>query len=324
MRKKLLTLLCFTFLLFTSFVSVDSIENVIIPNMPLHSVGDQNYGCYPQLLSLNTWGLPIGYKQSTCPKRIAKMMQMLLADQSDIICLQETFNPSIRQTIKNLLKKGYRNISSLDCERKEIFGLLKMDCQGGLTTLSKYEVINEIFYPYPITKNFSIIEKIGRKGFLFTTLRLNDSSIINVVNTHLYAGSNEVAEQIRIRELQFMDSILSKNIEFNLYTTLLAGDLNTQHPKMAKLIYNESPSKVYLFLIENGWINAKENVTVADLTHDYHTNHYVSKEDKRQLIDYIFLHQKNDAMNIMHEEVVFKNETAVSDHNGLKLFFKTN
>ncbi len=273
------------------------------------------------LITLNTWGLPIWYGQSTNEKRYDDLIRALNQSEANIICLQETFHPKLRAMIKEKLDKDYQSLTDYSRNRK-VCKLIKMDCNGGLITLTKYPIEQEEFFAFPQNDKYSLIEKIGRKGFLFTTLNI-DGSMVNIINTHLYSGSEDVAESQRSIQIMYMDSILHTIEAYKAYPTMLSGDLNIQHPYSSK--YNkEKDSKVYKQIDSLRWFDTKLNLTDADFTFDPKGNKYVSKTDKRQILDYIMWNDECCSFNLVKDEVVFNGVHSVSDHNGFRILFNLN
>jgi endonuclease/exonuclease/phosphatase family metal-dependent hydrolase len=276
-----------------------------------------DFGCSDQnevtLLTLNTWGLPVWYGKSTDAKRYDAVVDALNASQANIICLQETFHPKLRNKLAASLDTLYKSFTDILCNRT-VHKIVKMDCHGGLITYSKYPIVDEKFYVYPMDSHYSIIEETGRKGFLFTTININGKAI-NVVNTHLYSGSDAHAEEQRLKQAKYMDSILVTIPAYNLYPTILSGDMNIQHPYSSQ--YNtETPSKTYKFLASNQWTDSKQEMDETDFTYDPQSNKYAPKNSKRQILDYIFLNDMCCSFSLINESVVLNQATSVSDHNG--------
>ena len=107
----------------------------------------------------------------------------------DILCFQEVFTPfSSRQ--KKLIENG-RKYSNLKYSAKSPnpWNLL-FRCfvppyiNGGLLTLSRYEISDEKFQEFP--KNCSI-DTVAKKGVLYTKICHEKDLIIHLFNTHLQA-----------------------------------------------------------------------------------------------------------------------------------------
>jgi endonuclease/exonuclease/phosphatase family metal-dependent hydrolase len=272
------------------------------------------------ILTLNTWGLPVWYGKSTDKSRYKKLIQAVVNTNTDIVCMQETFHPKIREYIQVLLSKGYYTNTDFTCNRY-VNGIVKMDCYGGLITLTKYPIIKEKFYVYNITEEYSIIEKAGRKGFLFTTINV-DGEYINIINTHLYSGGSEHSEKQRLIQIEYVDSVVNTIQEYKLYPTLFAGDFNFQHPSTE--IKNDT-SIVYKQIFKNKeWYEGDDKIEDKEYTYDNKYNRYASKKEKRQKLDYIFWNELCCNLTPEEGEVLYTGENSVSDHNGYKFTFHMN
>lgn len=284
--------------------------------LKLANDGEENLS----VLTLNTWGLPIWYGKSTSKNRYQKLTAGVISVNADIVCMQETFHPKIRKQIQTLTELGYNTNTDFECNR---FAqkILKMDCFGGLITMSKYPIIKENFYPYEITDEYSIIEVAGRKGFLFTTINVN-GEYLNVINTHLYSGGSYHSEKQRLKQIKYVDSLIKTFEEYKYYPTLFAGDFNFQHPSTEE---KNDTSIVYKHIFrKKEWKEGDTHIEDHEYTYDKKYNCFASKKEKRQKLDYIFWNEL--CCNLMPEkgEVLFKNDNCVSDHNGYKFTFKIN
>lgn len=265
------------------------------------------------LLTLNTWGLPVWYGKASDANRYKNVVEAINASEATVVCLQETFHSKLRNKLASSLDTAYKSFTDYLCNRT-VHKILKMDCTGGLITLSKYPVVDEIFYAYPINDQHSIIESTGRKGFLFTTIIANGKAF-NVINTHLYSGSDAHAESQRLKQVKYMDSILMTIPAYNMYPTVLSGDMNIQHPYSSH--YNhEVDSKTYKFLQTHQWYDTKQDMDESDFTFDPKSNIYAPKSSKRQILDYVFINDMCCSFSLVNEGVVLKGSTSVSDHNG--------
>ncbi len=271
------------------------------------------------ITTLNTWGLPIWYGESTSAKRYDDLLLAINNSNSQIICLQEVFNKKLRRKMETELDTSFNHLTDLTCDRK-VKGILTMDCYGGLVTLSKFPIISESFFPFPIKNNCSIIESTGRKGFLLTTLSI-EGKYVNVLNSHLYAGSDDNSEKQRMSQVKYMDSLLKNMTVYKNYPTILSGDLNVQHPYVSK-INKEQESQIFHLLCKLGWYDVRKDNTTNAFTYDPDNNVYASKDDKHQILDYIMWNDPHNMFNLISEQVLFKNDESVSDHNGYNVIFK--
>lgn len=285
-------------------------------SMKLENDGEEKLS----VLTLNTWGLPIWYGKSTSTTRYKKLTEGVKSINADIVCMQETFHPKIRTQIQTLTALGYNTHTDFDCNRYAQ-KILKMDCYGGLITMSKYPIINETFYPFEITADYSIIEEAGRKGFLFTTINVN-GEYLNVINTHLYSGGSHHSEKQRLKQIKYVDSLINTFDEYKKFPTLFAGDFNFQHPSTEE---KNDTSIVYKYLFrKDEWREGDTQIEDHEYTYDKKYNSFASKKEKRQKLDYIFWNEL--CCNLIPEksEVLFTKDKCVSDHNGYKFTFSIN
>ncbi len=268
------------------------------------------------ILSYNTWGLPIELSGHDHQIRFTTMADSILKLQPDIVGLQETFHPDLRSHLLNTLPRTFFTYSDYHCN-KEIVPFIEKDCFGGLMTLSVYPIIWEQFYPYPIAEETTIIEKIGSKGFLLSRIKYGNR-IIQVINTHLYAGDNKKAERMRLNQIRFMQETVKSIADYSTYETILMGDFNVHHPDVAC-------SDVYDFIIRNmEYEDSKPNISQADFTSDHSANKYVSTRDKRTKLDYIFYKPVDEKKNIKvkSQSRALVSAQPMSDHFGWKVRFQ--
>jgi endonuclease/exonuclease/phosphatase family metal-dependent hydrolase len=271
------------------------------------------------ILTLNTWALPIGHFGSTDKSRHFKLIGELNSGGFDIICLQEVFNVKFREVLSEYIWDGYYTLDDFQCKRRAI-NLFTMDCRGGLVTLSKYPVLKEMFYEFPIDRKYSIIEKIGKKGFLITTIDM-DGRIINIINTHLYSGNNRYAQQRRLEQLAYMSETLDKIEEYHLYPAVFAGDFNIQHPGVVSR-QEQYKLREYNYITEDlKFFDTTIEFTEESTTFDMASNYFNISGGIGQKLDYIFFRERDHDLNLKGSQVVFTHERSVSDHNGYKIRF---
>jgi len=266
------------------------------------------------ILSYNTWGLPIELKGHDHNRRFTQMGDSLLNSKSDILALQEVFHPQLRTKILDVLTKEYYILSDYYCN-KEILPYVQMDCFGGLMTLSKYPIISEQFYKYPIFDDCTIIEKIGAKGFLLSHIAFGNK-VVNVINTHLYAGDHAKAEKMRLEQIKFMFEVLNELPDFFKNQTLLIGDFNVDHPSVEY-------SPVYEFITQNmGFEDSKTIIDQNDFTIDHIENKFVPKVAKRTKLDYVFLKSPNASIEVKNQCRTMVCSEPLSDHFGWLVHLK--
>lgn len=268
-------------------------------------------------LSYNVWGLPIrlpGHDQTT---RFQKLADSLSSRNFNIICLQEVFHKNIRKELSNKLLPDYFHASDYECNQNIVGKWIQKDCYGGLMTLSKFPILQENFYRFKNLEKASIIERIGGKGFLFTTILWNGEPV-NIINTHLYAGGGHQAVACRKNQILQMEEILQSIESYQRYPTLLFGDLNVIHSTVATSI----PPEVYRYITtEMSFCDNKEVLDENSYTINPTLNSYTSPNEQKQKLDYIMIHNpefSSTSIRIEEEGYDFYGCSALSDHLGWK------
>jgi endonuclease/exonuclease/phosphatase family metal-dependent hydrolase len=265
------------------------------------------------VLTLNTWALPLPFHKSFNKKRYDKIIDQLNKSNYNIICLQETFNKSFREKLAANIDKKFNVSGDPYCTRKSIFD---MDCFGGLITLTTRPIIEEAFFKYEITDEYSVVEKTGSKGFLLTILGINGDTV-GVINTHLYSGSSVNAEKMRLKQLEFMNKIISQNKKYAGMPLLFAGDFNIGHPdqyshKVNCVTYDFLTKKMKL-------MDSMPKLCKGDYSYDHSTNFYAPKDEPVQKLDYIFMNHSCKKMSFRKANIVFNKENSISDHSGVEV-----
>ncbi len=198
------------------------------------------------MLSLNTWGLPIAFSGHDQTERFSKIPEMINSENADIICLQECFSSKLRKVISEELLSTYCHKYSN--ENRRVYGIIKMDNQGGLITLSRYPIIQEWFFPFTLNRDYNMIERLGKKGVLISHVDIDGHPIL-VVNTHLYSGNNVKAEKMRMKQIRFIHDKLREIQKLHPYNVVMAGDLNITHPLVLNINPKVSKSITYDYII---------------------------------------------------------------------------
>ncbi len=259
-----------------------------------------------RILSYNTWGLPISLSGYDQERRFALMGDSLSAKKADIITLQETFHPVLREKLLSNLRNDYYTFSDYRCGRSIIPGI-EMDCYGGLMTFSIFPISEEHFFPFPTNDAYSIIEKTGSKGILVSYIKHGDK-LITVINTHLYAGDNKSAEDIRLQQINFIHDMIKTGMVKHTDRIILVGDFNIQHPDVAC-------SKVYDFITKNmNFMDSKPHLGKNDFTYSK-TNNYCPSKTPSSKLDYVFI-KSSDQGKIVSQSRIFDTKEPLSDHYG--------
>lgn len=307
-RSCLFTCCCLFFTIGQSINSPKQLNSIALQCYNDHNTSLRQQQGVLDLLSYNTWGLPIELSGHDHERRFETMADSLLTLNKDIICLQETFHPRLRENLLTSLTQKYYTFSDYRCS-SEIVPYIKKDCYGGLMTLSVYPIVKEKFYKYPTSDETSIIEKIGSKGFLYSVIQYGDRQI-NIINTHLYAGDNNKAERMRMEQLRFMYAVLDTVMQVEL-PTFMIGDFNIHHPDVAN-------SNAYNYILDRmKFEDSKCQLDEKDYTCDSNCNKYVSVDNKPSKLDYIFYKfQNNLPPSVIHQSRCLDGKDAMSDHFG--------
>jgi endonuclease/exonuclease/phosphatase family metal-dependent hydrolase len=265
------------------------------------------------MISFNAWALPVWIPNAEQIKRYKAIPGKLLEQNADIICVQEAFARKFRKRLLPALEDTYNTFSDYYCNQS-IAGPVMKDCHGGLITFSKFPILEETFYPYPVYDAMRIEERIGEKGFLITTIA-SPKGVINVINTHLYAGSKSPDEKHRSVQISFMDSIINIRKDLDQYPLFLLGDLNVTHPDIAD-VTNQERSIVYDRIINQ----MKFDDSAKKLNADYYTidksrNNYSGSNNGKEKLDYcLFRLCEGKTIICKDQSILFDGREAISDH----------
>ncbi len=290
----------------------------LLNNSPVQSVLQKEAPESLSILTLNTWALPVRLSGHDQEKRFEMIPKELLDVDADIVCLQECFAQDLRKSLCSSLDDSYDTLSDHSCYRRSML-LLMMDCYGGLMTFSKYPIVEESFYKFPLIGKSRIVERIGSKGFLVSTIDL-DGTFIQVVNTHLYAGTDDKAERHRERQLQYMTQVLDSIQSVSGHDLVLTGDLNINHSSNNTSV-DETESNQYQYLTREALYHDPVNaLSDRDFTMDVRLNPYAHGVAESCKIDYCLIKSADVAASPYHmsSEVIFNRPGHIlSDHFGL-------
>lgn len=201
-----------------------------------------------KIFNLNCWLLPFFFSINN-KKRLGKIIALIKKINPDIITLQEVWLSIYVAELQKMLS-DYTFTSS----NPSFFN------RAGLVIGVKRNmpVTNHPFIP---TKEYSLVEKWGGKGYQILHLPEN----ILLLNTHLYA-STKVAEE-NIAKIQF--GLLSSVI--GIERGILVGDLNIEQNDFLKInnIFQYTPSPDYTLVKTNMYANVGRNNTPYSKKIDY-------------------------------------------------------
>ena len=304
------------FILATLFclVSIDSIESYSrhqYPQSPLDYAQEETL----DLLSYNVWALPVWLPKVGLNKRFDKIGKTLISSKYDIICFQEAFMKRFRKKIFSELGKAYYSDADYLCSNT-ILGPIKRDCNGGLMTFSKFPILFESFIEFPIYEDMRIEEQIGHKGFLISLID-GPKGHFYVINTHLYAGPKERDEFQRLKQIEYMSSIIKEELFEENLPIILMGDLNIDHPYTCKQ-KGSSTSPVYSYITKlMGFVDTAPEIGDKHFTVDRSRNKYSGSKNGKQKLDYCLYRTPEDIVcNIIRFGTDFFGSMSFSDHLG--------
>ncbi|MCB9327636.1 MAG: endonuclease/exonuclease/phosphatase family protein [Lewinellaceae bacterium] len=293
----------------------DILTNANLSPIPKFYKNYQDPNSTITLLSLNTWGLPIPHNDDD--ERFENIRNIIKDSLYSIVCLQETFNSKLRHILLESSFDFYNIYSDHTKNRSCFMGLIKMDEYGGLFTLSKFPILDEQFFQFPIAKNSSLVEKVAHKGLLISTLIIGEI-VINVVNTHLYAEENQTAGEIRNSQLNYLIDRVALYQSTHPYPTLLIGDLNINGIRTPDDTDN-SYKEINLNIL-SGCTNLEISEPMKT-SHNHPSNSYYNKHEPQQRLDYTLMFNYNTSdikTNIlMDQQIITFDGSKVSDHSGL-------
>jgi endonuclease/exonuclease/phosphatase family metal-dependent hydrolase len=264
---------------------------------------------YPDLVltTFNTWGLPVNIPGHHQKKRFDNIGYFLLQTNSDIVCLQETFNQNLRKKLLSTLSLKYKT-DYIDNKTIIKNGFIAVDNKGGLMTFSSYPVVYEKFFKFPDHSNYSFIEKIGGKGVLWSLINVH-GIYINILNTHLYAGNSDKSEKIRVEQIKYIYHLMCQHPSFKNYPTILTGDFNVNHP------FEEYSEAYELITTTMHFIDTAPLITKSDFTYAGIENPYIFDKNINHKLDYTFLFDPFKSIKFSESKRVL-DATPVSDHFG--------
>ncbi|MEZ0369704.1 MAG: endonuclease/exonuclease/phosphatase family protein [Candidatus Sericytochromatia bacterium] len=275
-----------------------------------------------EVLSLNTWlrPSPIGTDRVERAERIGKSLP-----EYEIVGLQETFSDDsevIGQTAKAQGSHPYGY-------RQDKGGFLTSN--SGLTTLSKYEILEKDFKPFSYSSG---TDSLSRKGITFSRIEVPGVGPVDVYNTHYQAGSSPELpwsvkalnwmspltavlplglskQQIRLTQNQELEAFIDQHDRGN--PVLVTGDFNSQ-----------PDSPVYKDLLARTGLKDSYREVHGDqpgYTSDATLNPHLDADEGRETLDYVFYRPgktvdvRAEASELTHTEPI--DGMFVSDHFGV-------
>lgn len=298
-------------------------NNLVVKLQNLDSQNNLNqlFSNQLSLLTFNAWALPINLKRFKKRSRYPRIPILLDSLNTDIVCLQEIFDPTLRDSLLAEFENKYYYNKDYHCTKK-ILALIKRDCFGGLLTFSKLPIIKNTFYQHENLKGMRIDEKLGNKGFLITLIESN-SGIVCIVNTHLYSGRTLKDESYRVQQLEKINNVIVRE-NLNKYPIILIGDFNIVHEKLTSdspmyresIVYKTIVKKLKYLDVES---EASSNHSETGITYNSILNPLADKSEGVQKLDYCFLKLPiSYRLSNSSSKVIFNDPgNLISDHYGL-------
>lgn len=254
-----------------------------------------------RVLSYNVWGMPFPIRPAH--KKLREAPKIIPQLQADILGMQEVF---IRRS-KDLAKmKEYPHVAfGAGPKGLKVLG-------SGLLIASKYPLSNIATMTY---KKCSGSDCLARKGALYARVTIPGQGEIDVINTHLNAGSNRKTKEAQLNQLF---DFVSKHRSHR--PLILLGDFNLQPES---IFYRSFP---YFFEVEDAHqLYLEMNPNASKRERDGFT--YMLKIGPikiNQKLDYIWFSPGSDVgLELKDYSVVFDGLylPKLSDHFGLTALF---
>ena len=152
---------------------------------------------------------------------------LLIEDNVDIICLQEVWEKSILNMIKN-------NLNDIDLYYAQPPTSLKY-CVGehtGLLVISKYPIVYQDYLKYE-QLNFTC--NMTNKGLQHIKIIRNNLQY-NIINTHLQSSFNKCGLMYQNTSENQLNQILNYINENNIEKCIILGDLNLHTPFIKNIL----------------------------------------------------------------------------------------
>lgn len=171
------------------------------------------------IFSQNTWGVPV--ISSKRKKRYQNLSYATQKIDADLFLLQETFSKEF--TEKYFINPWQRRYQYFSRGNEKNLATLDFT-SSGLTTLSKYPIVETRFHPFD---KEILFDSLAAKGILISRIQLPNGHEIDVYNLHLQSGEpfKKKAISIRKEQLKQIADLVQDYSGINR-TILLVGDFN--------------------------------------------------------------------------------------------------
>lgn len=170
-----------------------------------------------KILSWNVFMLPKPLKSSRQKERMVVIKDVLLAQDHDVLVLQESFSDLFRGTLYHGLLKKYPHQMVLGKSTS-----IKKRMNSGVFILSKFPFkrLGYRYYTY-----CGKADCFASKGVMLIEMALPGGKVIQIAGTHMQAGKSDSMKEVRVYQSEQIKDLLNEFARPGI-PQLLIGDLN--------------------------------------------------------------------------------------------------
>ena len=170
-----------------------------------------------KILSWNVFMLPKPLKSSRQKERMVVIKDTLLAQDHDVLVLQESFSDLFRGTLYHGLLKKYPHQMVLGKSTS-----IKKRMNSGVFILSKFP-FKRLGYRYYTYCGKS--DCFASKGVMLIEMALPGGKVVQIAGTHMQAGSSDSMKEVRVYQSEQIKELLNEFARPGI-PQILVGDLN--------------------------------------------------------------------------------------------------
>lgn len=245
-------------------------------------------------------------------ERLEKLPPCLISLNSDIVCLQEIYEPDHVKFLISKMKEVYPYFSLAE---NSSFGL-----SSGLLIFSKFPILKSKFYQFDHPNFFTGL--FAKKGFQRVLIRINKKNL-NIINSHTWPpfSLNPPKEKTSKATRPQIEKLLAKSGEFK--NLVIAGDFN-----IGPEVYEED----YELFLHKGFSDVfEDSKKYSNVTWNpkiWLNNKGIYNFWPPERVDHIFF--RKGEINLLSRKIVFKKEVlsfgkkhvTLSDHYGVYSKFR--
>lgn len=270
-----------------------------------------------RLMAWNVYMLPPPIIFSKQKERTRLQMSALkdLSASNDVLVISEAF----QSRYKRHLLKEMENDYPYQYVQKRRGGLLQLKfMSSGIVVLSKFPLkfLGEVYYD-----ECAIADCFASKAALLVELTLVGGSRVQILATHMQAGSKEKMVRVRTSQVAQIKSLLDEFMEPGV-PQIVAGDLNIDSRKEVE--FEKMISTLGLHPLAD---SMKMMSTLAEKVGCFGKDHSGAQEN----LDHILLRNNNSEASLSEEAVVHirdlfssKEECDLSDHHAVQSLLRLN